>query len=43
VIWEVLGHLDILVNRGTVKEQVDDRGHRHYRAKEAVGHAAGTS
>ena len=43
VIWEVLGHLDILVNRGTVKELVDDRGHRHYRAKEAVGHAAGTS
>jgi glyoxylase-like metal-dependent hydrolase (beta-lactamase superfamily II) len=43
VIWEVLGHLDILVNRGTVREHVDDRGHHHFRAKEAVGLAAGTS
>jgi glyoxylase-like metal-dependent hydrolase (beta-lactamase superfamily II) len=42
VIWEVLGHLDILVNRGTVREDVDDGGRRHYRTKEAVGHAAGT-
>jgi glyoxylase-like metal-dependent hydrolase (beta-lactamase superfamily II) len=42
VIWEVLGHLDILVNRGTVREHVDDRGHRHYQSKEPVGHAAGT-
>ena len=43
VIWEVLGHLDILVNRGTVREHVDDRGHHQFRAKEAVGLAAGTS
>jgi glyoxylase-like metal-dependent hydrolase (beta-lactamase superfamily II) len=43
VIWEVLGHLDILVNRGTVREDVDDRGRHHFRAKEAVGVAAGTS
>jgi glyoxylase-like metal-dependent hydrolase (beta-lactamase superfamily II) len=43
VIWEVLGHLDILVNRGTIREHVDDRGHHHFRAKEAVGLAAGTS
>ena len=28
VVWEVLGHLDLLVNRGVVKEEVDDRG-RH--------------
>ena len=42
VIWEVLGHLDILANRGTVREDVDEQGHRHYRAKEAVEHAAGT-
>jgi glyoxylase-like metal-dependent hydrolase (beta-lactamase superfamily II) len=43
VVWEVLGHLDILVNRGTVREDVDDRGRHHFRAKEAVGLAAGTS
>jgi glyoxylase-like metal-dependent hydrolase (beta-lactamase superfamily II) len=42
VIWEVLGHLDILVNRGTVRERVDESGHHHFRAKEAVGLAAGT-
>ena len=37
VVWEVLGHLDILVNRGTIREDVDERGHRHFRPKEAVG------
>ena len=37
--WEVVGHLDILVNRGTVREYVDDLGHHHFRSKEAVGHA----
>ena len=26
VIWEVLGHLDILANRGTVREDVDEQG-----------------
>ena len=25
-IWEVLGHLDILVNRGTLSEDVDQTG-----------------
>src|SRR5262249_34846535 len=30
-IWEVVGHLDILVNRGTVMEQVDDRGRHFFR------------
>jgi glyoxylase-like metal-dependent hydrolase (beta-lactamase superfamily II) len=43
VVWEVLGHLDILVNRGTVREDVDARGRHHFRTKEAVGVAAGTS
>jgi glyoxylase-like metal-dependent hydrolase (beta-lactamase superfamily II) len=42
-VWEVLGHLDILVNRGTVREDVDGAGRHRYRAKEAVGVAAGTS
>ncbi len=42
VIWEVLGHLDILVNRGTVREDVEDGLHR-FRAKEAVEVAARTS
>jgi len=36
VTWEVLGHLDVLVNRGTVREQVDDRGHRHFHARSAA-------
>jgi glyoxylase-like metal-dependent hydrolase (beta-lactamase superfamily II) len=42
-IWEVLGHLDILVNRGTVREDVDDEGHHHFRSKEAIRLAAATS
>jgi glyoxylase-like metal-dependent hydrolase (beta-lactamase superfamily II) len=42
-IWEVLGHLDILVNRGTVREDVDDLGHHHFRPKEAITLAAATS
>jgi hypothetical protein len=37
VTWEVVGHLDILVNRGTVREDVDERGHHHFRPKEAAG------
>jgi hypothetical protein len=36
VIWEVLGHLDILVNRGTVKEDVDAQGCHRFVPKEAV-------
>jgi glyoxylase-like metal-dependent hydrolase (beta-lactamase superfamily II) len=36
VVWEVLGHLDILVNRGTIREDIDDRGHCRFRPKEAV-------
>ena len=35
VVWEVLGHLDILVNRGTVREDVDDRGRHRFAPKEA--------
>jgi glyoxylase-like metal-dependent hydrolase (beta-lactamase superfamily II) len=41
-IWEVVGHLDILVNRGTVMEQVDDRGRHFFRPRDAVGVAAGS-
>lgn len=41
-IWEVLGHLDILVNRGTVRERVGDRGHHYFHSREAVGLAATT-
>jgi hypothetical protein len=33
VVWEVLGHLDILVNRGAVTEHVDDGGTHHFRPK----------
>jgi glyoxylase-like metal-dependent hydrolase (beta-lactamase superfamily II) len=32
-IWEVVGHLDILVNRGTVLEHVDDSGCHRFRAR----------
>jgi glyoxylase-like metal-dependent hydrolase (beta-lactamase superfamily II) len=31
VIWEVLGHLDVLVNRGTVREEIDDAGRHLFR------------
>jgi glyoxylase-like metal-dependent hydrolase (beta-lactamase superfamily II) len=41
--WEVLGHLDILVNRGTVREDVDSRGRHRFAPKEAVRLAAGTN
>ena len=36
VTWEVIGHLDILVNRGTVRESVDDLGHHHFRPRETI-------
>jgi glyoxylase-like metal-dependent hydrolase (beta-lactamase superfamily II) len=36
VTWEVLGHLDILVNRGTVKEDVDAQGCHRFVPKETV-------
>ena len=36
VTWEVVGHLDILVNRGTVREDVDDLGHHHFRTRETL-------
>ncbi len=33
VTWEVLGHLDVLVNRGTVREETDADGHVSYRIR----------
>jgi glyoxylase-like metal-dependent hydrolase (beta-lactamase superfamily II) len=33
VTWEVLGHLDVLVNRGTVREETDELGVRSYRLR----------
>jgi hypothetical protein len=33
VTWEVVGHLDLLVNRGTVREEVDERGRRTFRTR----------
>jgi glyoxylase-like metal-dependent hydrolase (beta-lactamase superfamily II) len=36
VIWEVLGHLDVLVNRGTVREEVDEHGMHRFCPREAV-------
>ncbi|MGZ4251570.1 MAG: MBL fold metallo-hydrolase [Solirubrobacteraceae bacterium] len=40
VIWETLGHLDVLVNRGTVKEEVDEHGRHYFHPREAVRVAA---
>jgi glyoxylase-like metal-dependent hydrolase (beta-lactamase superfamily II) len=37
VTWEIVGHLDILVNRGTVREDVDDLGHHRFRTRETLG------
>jgi glyoxylase-like metal-dependent hydrolase (beta-lactamase superfamily II) len=42
-VWEVLGHLDILVNRGTVLERVDGRGRHTFLPRDAVEVAAATS
>jgi len=36
VTWEVIGHLDILVNRGTVKEDVDADGSHRFVPREAA-------
>jgi glyoxylase-like metal-dependent hydrolase (beta-lactamase superfamily II) len=33
VTWEVLGHLDVLVNRGTVREQIGADGRHAYHAR----------
>jgi glyoxylase-like metal-dependent hydrolase (beta-lactamase superfamily II) len=41
VTWEVVGHMDVLVNRGTVTEDVDEHGRRTFRTRAAVGSAAG--
>src|SRR6266542_308837 len=35
-IWGVVGHLDILVNRGTVLEEVDEQGRHHFRPRVAT-------
>ena len=35
VTWEVLGHLDVLVNRGTVRETVTDEGTRLFSIHES--------
>jgi hypothetical protein len=33
VVWEVLGHLDLLVNRGKVKTEIDGGGVHRFRPK----------
>ncbi len=33
VTWEVLGHLDVLVNRGTIREETESDGRRLYRVR----------
>jgi glyoxylase-like metal-dependent hydrolase (beta-lactamase superfamily II) len=37
VVWEVLGHLDLLINRGLVREQAGDAGDFSFRAQQPVG------
>jgi glyoxylase-like metal-dependent hydrolase (beta-lactamase superfamily II) len=39
-IWEVLGHLDILVHRGALFEDVDHDGHHSFHRTEAIEIAA---
>jgi glyoxylase-like metal-dependent hydrolase (beta-lactamase superfamily II) len=36
VTWEVLGHLDVLVNRGTVREEIDASGRHFFSPRERV-------
>jgi glyoxylase-like metal-dependent hydrolase (beta-lactamase superfamily II) len=43
VVWEVIGHLDILVNRGTVRERVDAAGCHRFAPKGAITVAASSS
>jgi glyoxylase-like metal-dependent hydrolase (beta-lactamase superfamily II) len=33
VTWEVLGHLDVLVNRGTIREEVNGLGRHQFRSR----------
>lgn len=42
-IWEIVGHLDLLVERGVVVEQVDRTGLHHYRPASSVGALASTT
>jgi glyoxylase-like metal-dependent hydrolase (beta-lactamase superfamily II) len=42
VTWEVLGHLDVLVRRGLVRETVDERGRHRFTAPTARAAAPGT-
>lgn len=42
-IWEVLGHLDILVNRGTLSEDVDPAGQHSFHPTGALRIAAANS
>jgi glyoxylase-like metal-dependent hydrolase (beta-lactamase superfamily II) len=39
-VWEVLGHLDILVHRGSLVEDVDSDGHHSFHPTEAIDLAA---
>jgi glyoxylase-like metal-dependent hydrolase (beta-lactamase superfamily II) len=39
-VWEVLGHMDILVERGTLSEHVDEGGRHSFHRTEAVEVAA---
>jgi hypothetical protein len=42
VVWEVLGHLDLLLDAGAVTEQVTDDGSRYGRAAFALASAPAT-
>jgi glyoxylase-like metal-dependent hydrolase (beta-lactamase superfamily II) len=42
-IWEVLGHLDILVDRGTLSEDVDHAGHHSFHPTGALSIATANS
>lgn len=40
VTWEVLGHLDVLLNRGTVREEVDEQGRHYFMRRETIALAS---
>ena len=42
-VWEVVGHLDILVNRGTVLEQIDASGRHTFLPRHGAEVAAAKS
>jgi hypothetical protein len=43
VVWEVLGHLDLLINRGIVREEIDEQGVHRFRPRDPAGNSPFTA